>query len=70
MPFVAALRMRKANIFSSAGGGFAAFTAASDGNLGHHFREARALPADAEQFWGRLGYGVIQGYGLTEKRRP
>jgi long-chain acyl-CoA synthetase len=25
-----------------------------------------ALPADAEQFWGRLGYAVIQGYGLTE----
>jgi long-chain acyl-CoA synthetase len=25
-----------------------------------------ALPADAERFWGRLGYAVIQGYGLTE----
>lgn len=25
-----------------------------------------ALPEDAEQFWGRLGYAVIQGYGLTE----
>src|SRR5208282_2887107 len=25
-----------------------------------------ALPAEAEQFWGRLGYAVIQGYGLTE----
>ena len=25
-----------------------------------------ALPADAEQFWSRLGYAVIQGYGLTE----
>jgi long-chain acyl-CoA synthetase len=25
-----------------------------------------ALPADAEAFWGRLGYAVIQGYGLTE----
>lgn len=25
-----------------------------------------ALPADAEQFWDRLGYAVIQGYGLTE----
>jgi len=25
-----------------------------------------ALPADAEKFWGRLGYAVIQGYGLTE----
>jgi len=25
-----------------------------------------ALPAAAEQFWGRLGYAVIQGYGLTE----
>jgi long-chain acyl-CoA synthetase len=25
-----------------------------------------ALPADAEEFWGRLGYAVIQGYGLTE----
>lgn len=25
-----------------------------------------ALPTDAEQFWGRLGYAVIQGYGLTE----
>jgi long-chain acyl-CoA synthetase len=25
-----------------------------------------ALPADAERFWSRLGYAVIQGYGLTE----
>ncbi|HXJ17272.1 MAG TPA: AMP-binding protein [Candidatus Polarisedimenticolia bacterium] len=25
-----------------------------------------SLPADAEQFWSRLGYAVIQGYGLTE----
>jgi long-chain acyl-CoA synthetase len=25
-----------------------------------------ALPPDAEQFWSRLGYAVIQGYGLTE----
>lgn len=25
-----------------------------------------ALPAEAEKFWGRLGYAVIQGYGLTE----
>jgi len=25
-----------------------------------------ALPATAEQFWMRLGYAVIQGYGLTE----
>jgi long-chain acyl-CoA synthetase len=24
------------------------------------------LPADAERFWSRLGYAVIQGYGLTE----
>ncbi len=25
-----------------------------------------ALPAEAETFWSRLGYAVIQGYGLTE----
>lgn len=25
-----------------------------------------ALPSDVEQFWHRLGYAVIQGYGLTE----
>jgi long-chain acyl-CoA synthetase len=25
-----------------------------------------ALDADTEEFWGRLGYAVIQGYGLTE----
>ncbi len=25
-----------------------------------------ALPAAAEKFWSRLGYAVIQGYGLTE----
>lgn len=25
-----------------------------------------ALPAHLEQFWNRLGYAVIQGYGLTE----
>jgi long-chain acyl-CoA synthetase len=25
-----------------------------------------ALPAEAEQFWSRLGYAVVQGYGMTE----
>jgi long-chain acyl-CoA synthetase len=25
-----------------------------------------ALPKQAETFWNRLGYGVIQGYGMTE----
>ena len=25
-----------------------------------------ALPAQAEEFWNRLGYAVIQGYGMTE----
>jgi long-chain acyl-CoA synthetase len=25
-----------------------------------------ALDSEAEEFWGRLGYAVIQGYGLTE----
>jgi len=25
-----------------------------------------ALDGDTEEFWGRLGYAVIQGYGLTE----
>jgi long-chain acyl-CoA synthetase len=25
-----------------------------------------ALPADAEQFWSRIGYAVVQGYGMTE----
>ena len=25
-----------------------------------------ALPAGAEKFWSRIGYAVIQGYGLTE----
>jgi long-chain acyl-CoA synthetase len=25
-----------------------------------------ALPQDAETFWNRLGYAVIQGYGMTE----
>lgn len=25
-----------------------------------------ALDGDSEEFWGRLGYAVIQGYGLTE----
>ena len=25
-----------------------------------------ALDADTEQFWGRIGFAVIQGYGLTE----
>src|SRR2546422_8776286 len=25
-----------------------------------------ALPADVEDFWMRLGFAVIQGYGLTE----
>src|SRR6202020_280291 len=25
-----------------------------------------ALDAETEEFWGRLGYAAIQGYGLTE----
>jgi long-chain acyl-CoA synthetase len=25
-----------------------------------------ALPAEAEKFWNRLGYAVVQGYGMTE----
>src|SRR5206468_10597060 len=25
-----------------------------------------ALDGETEEFWGRLGYAVIQGYGLTE----
>src|SRR5947199_5428754 len=25
-----------------------------------------ALDSETEEFWGRLGYAVIQGYGLTE----
>ena len=25
-----------------------------------------ALDSDTEEFWGRLGYAVVQGYGLTE----
>jgi len=25
-----------------------------------------ALPPDAEQFWSRIGYAVVQGYGMTE----
>jgi long-chain acyl-CoA synthetase len=25
-----------------------------------------ALPAASEKFWGRLGYALVQGYGLTE----
>ena len=25
-----------------------------------------ALPTDLEKFWGRIGFAVIQGYGLTE----
>ena len=34
--------------------------------LGRSFPAAPRLPAEAEQFWSRLGYAVIQGYGLTE----
>jgi long-chain acyl-CoA synthetase len=30
------------------------------------FSGGAALPAGAEQFWDRLGYAVLQGYGLTE----
>ena len=33
--------------------------------LGLHLRRA-ALDRETEEFWGRLGYAVIQGYGLTE----
>ena len=33
--------------------------------LGADFRRSR-VSAEAEQFWTRLGYAVIQGYGLTE----
>jgi len=29
-----------------------------------------ALPPETEAFWGRLGFAVIQGYGLTETTSP
>ena len=52
--------------FLSAGGASARFAAGSAGNSGQLISGGAALPAAAEQFWGRLGYAAIQGYGLTE----
>ena len=31
-----------------------------------HFRWRAAGAGDVEQFWTKLGYLVVQGYGLTE----
>ena len=41
-------------------------TASSDGSSGHSYRAAPRSTRETEEFWGRLGYAVIQGYGLTE----
>ncbi len=34
--------------------------------LGIRSAAARARPRAPREFWGRLGYAVVQGYGLTE----
>ena len=38
----------------------------SAGDSGQLFREARRCPRPPNNFGTRLGYAVIQGYGLTE----
>jgi len=40
--------------------------AGSAGNSWAFISGGAALDGNTEEFWGRLGYAVIQGYGLTE----
>ena len=52
--------------FSNAGGASAKYIRIWDGSSGPLFPAARRWTTATEEFWRRLGYGVIQGYGLTE----
>ncbi len=64
--FGAALRQGKASIFSKRWWRFRDIHRRFGWKFWAIISGGAALPADAEQFWGRLGYAVIQGYGLTE----
>ena len=59
-------RRRKGNI-SCAGGGYSARMHRQFGfKFWAFISGGAALDSDTEEFWGRLGFAVIQGYGLTE----
>ena len=60
-----AFKRRKENISCIAGGFSARASPVRMEVLGIHFRRRRARCV-TEDFWGRLGYAAIQGYGLTE----
>ena len=49
-----------------AGGDTGGCTACSAGSSGRSSWARRRSPPELEEFWSRLGYIVIQGYGLTE----
>ena len=59
-------RSRKKKSFSNAGGDSAKYIRIWAGSSGRLSPAARRWTRTTEEFWRRLGYGVIQGYGLTE----
>ena len=59
-------RARTARSFCGELGGFAEFIGDSAGNFGRLFRGARRSRGETEEFFKRVGYAVVQGYGMTE----
>ena len=51
--------------FPRGGAFFAGFISNLVGNFGVHLGRG-CVDWGSEEFWGRLGFAVIQGYGLTE----
>ncbi len=58
--------IREASISCGAGGRFAPFAASFGWKFWAFISGGAALDSETEEFWGRLGYAAIQGYGLTE----
>ena len=59
-------RRRQASPFPAGGGATAACTARSASSSGRSSSARRRCRPTLEEFWRRLGFAVIQGYGLTE----
>ena len=65
-PAVRECARRKKRASRNAGGGIAPFTGCSDSSSGAFVVGAAPLESSLEEFWSRLGFLVVQGYGLTE----
>src|ERR1700720_3023030 len=65
MSFGGVCELQKENTLRP-GGGFRAVHCVFGGKFWAFISGGAALDSETEEFWGRLGYAVIQGYGLTE----